>query len=146
MRGAPDRRSPLVSTNTTSHWLPPQASRYTPSPQALHPPSVLIRRPSPYYPMPSTSTSPPPSLQSVPGPPGPSHGRPCRPPFPFQLYRPCLHWSRLSLSPAGPLSSVIHLPDQCGLNIRYPLHSLHPPCPMLNPLPPFTYHIVRGLL
>ena len=43
------------------------------SPQALHPPSVLIRRPSPYYPMPPTPTLPHPTSFS----PRPSGPFPC---------------------------------------------------------------------
>ena len=113
---------------------------------------------------------PPTPLQSVLGLPGPSHGPPCWPPLLFQLHSPCLHWSRLSLSPAGPLPSIIGPPDQCELNIRYPLHTLYSPCPMLtthpptpppppHPTPPthpphppppppplFAYHIVPRLL
>ena len=50
VRGAPDRRSPHFSTIATSHWLPPQASRYTPPPDPPTPPpdpplSVLMRPP-----------------------------------------------------------------------------------------------------
>ena len=92
--------------------------------------------------MPSTPTSPYP-LQSAPGP-LPPRGPPCRTPLPFQLHGPCLHWSRLSLSPAEPLPSVIRPPDQCRLNIRYPLHSFTP-LPYANPLPRFTYHIIPRL-
>ena len=63
---APDHRSPHFSIIATSHWLHPQVSRYTPSPSPTLL-SVLIRLPSPYYPMPSSPSSP----SSWPGPSGP---------------------------------------------------------------------------
>ena len=91
-------------------------SLYSSSPPRPYPRSVLIRRPSPL--LPYALDSPLPST-------------------PLPLPRiPCLHWSRLSLSPAEPLPSVVRPADQCRLNIRYPLRSLHSPCPTLTPLPP----------
>ena len=97
------------------------------SPPGPSPPSVLIRRPSPLLPYAPDSHLPLTPLHSAPGPPGPFHGLPHRPPLSFRLHIPRLHWSRLSLSPAEHLPSVICPSDQCRLSIYYPLPLLNIP-------------------
>ena len=114
---------PLASSLSQSLPPPPPPPPPTPPPPPNPPPFG------------SNQLSLPP-INLCPRPSGPLPWSPCRPPLPFQLHSSCLHWSRLSLSPAEFLPSVIHPADQCRLNIRYPLRSLHSPCPTLTPLPP----------
>ena len=131
MRGAPDRRSPHFSTITTSHWLPPQASRYIPPP-----------RPYPTFDSSNPSCFPPTTLCPDSLPPGPFQWHslsttPCQPRLPFRFPVHRLHWSRHSLSLAVPLPSVIRPPDQCRPRTPYPLRVLPPPP---TPTPPPTPH------
>ena len=96
-----------------------------PPPPQPYPTSVIIRRPSPYYLMPSTPSSPlPPFI-------------PTRAlwtlPFWFPVHR--LHWSlSFTVSPV-PLPSVFRPPDQCRPRTPYPLRILHP-LPSTNPPTP----------
>ena len=104
VRGAPDRRSPHFSTITTSHFLPKPVAILLP--QTLpHPPPPFGSNPSSLPPTLCPRLPPTPYPPSVsPGPSGPlpwsSPPSPRRPPLPFQLHIPCLHWLRLSLSSA----------------------------------------------
>ena len=131
MRDAPDRRSPHFSTITTSHWLPPQASRYIPPPGPTPLSILLIRRASllPYVPTPC--------------PLDPSSDTPCQP----RLANHAFHFGSLSTAYTGPVihclspcpyrpSSVLQTSVGPGLLIPSAFYPPTPPHPTPPPPPP----------